>query len=505
MSIQIIDNFNISVSKPIDDRFVVGPQSFYTDKNDIPYKYIGLRVWDLNDGVPYVWDGATWTSENSVSVSGSGSASYVPKFIGSGNSTVLGNSCIYVSGNRVGINNTSITTGYTLDVIGGVRSQGATGFSGVGTLLTNLNASNISTGTMSLARLSNFSSTGWILTSGPSQPSYINPYLITVGAASASTVVSDTNNSNTHYIGFFNGYSGNLQSRVSRLNASEDISQRQLTYKPSTGNLTSALITTGTFSSTTSNTTTLNISSNSSSLANPVIKFSSFSSSIAGIYHTIDPSLRISLSAADKLIVESSYVNFGAQSTGTPRISLSTSPTAALPSYTWYGDPNTGMYRSAADTIGFSTGGTQSMSISNNGVRIGMSPSTGSWIKTHVSGYVKFVRNSNGLGFGFAGGTNDSRGGVTGVIDLTSGISFVTGGTFRISIGFPTDTFRGLNDDNVVFAQFGLNDTSGNILYYCNQISGKVTNTGYLELRMDFNSIPEMGYNFRLNFIVQSL
>jgi hypothetical protein len=50
MAIQIIDNFNISVAKPIDDRFVVGPQSFYTDKNDIPYKYSGIRVWDLNDG-----------------------------------------------------------------------------------------------------------------------------------------------------------------------------------------------------------------------------------------------------------------------------------------------------------------------------------------------------------------------------------------------------------------------------------------------------------------------
>jgi len=382
MSIQIIDNFNISVSKPIDDRFVVGPQSFYTDKNDIPYKYIGLRVWDLNDGVPYVWGGTNWTSENSVSVSGSGSASYVPKFLGSGNSTVLGNSCIYVSGNRVGINNTSITTGYNLDVIGGVISQGATGFSGVGTLLTNLNASNIFTGTMSLARLSNFSSIGWILTSGASQPSYTNPYSITVKAASASTVSNETTNSAIHYVSFVSGFStADYRIKVNGVNSTESASTKQLTYKPSTGNLTSALMTTGTFSSTTSNSVTFNISSLSSTLANPAIKFSTY----GAIYHTIAPTLGISLSGSDKLIVEFAHVNFGPQSTGTPRISLSASPTAALPSYTWYDDPNTGMYRSAADTIGFTTGGTQSMSISRNGISMIPPTNNNKWTVSSIS------------------------------------------------------------------------------------------------------------------------
>ena len=90
MAIQIIDNFNLSVAKPIDDRFVVGSQSFYTNRNNIPYKYIGLRIWDLNDGVPYVWNGTTWASENSISVSGSGNVNYVPKFIGSGVSNTIG-------------------------------------------------------------------------------------------------------------------------------------------------------------------------------------------------------------------------------------------------------------------------------------------------------------------------------------------------------------------------------------------------------------------------------
>jgi hypothetical protein len=356
MSIQIIDNFNISVSKPIDDRFVVGPQSFYTDKNDIPYKYIGLRVWDLNDGVPYVWDGATWTSENSVSVSGSGSASYVPKFIGSGNSTVLGNSCIYVSGTRVGINNTSITTGYNLDVIGGVISQGATGFSGVGTLLTNLNASNITTGTMSLARLSNYTSSGWILTSGASQPLYTNPYSITVGAASLIQITNDTTTATPiQYITFVGGFSSaQYSTKVSGVNSTESASTKQLTYRPSTGQLTSTLMATRTLSAKYINSVTS-------------IDFDTY----AGITYSSLPALILTTNnGANRVFVEAAHVNFGLRSTGTPRISLSASPTAALPSYTWYDDLNTGMYRPSADVIGFSTGGIERMSLSNNGISI---------------------------------------------------------------------------------------------------------------------------------------
>lgn len=361
MAIQIIDNFNLSVAKPIDDRFVVGSQSFYTDKNNIPYKYSGLRVWDLDLGIPYVWNGSTWASENSVSVSGSGSASYVPKFVGSGTSNAIGNSNIYISGPTVGINNTS--PGYTLDVTGTINSNILRSPDGSNIFL--LNATNIATGTLQLARLSNLNANttfvpGWgILASGASQPTYINPSTLTVGGSSASVIFSDTTSPDLHYISFFNGYSGTLPTRVSRVSGiTPNPSVRQLTYQPSTGTLTSALITTGTFSSTTSNTTTLNISSAfniipASTAANPAINFSSY----GGIYHTTTPNLGISVSGAAKLIVEQNHVNFGLQSTGTPRISISASPTAALPSYTWFGDTNTGMYRPSADTIALSTGG----------------------------------------------------------------------------------------------------------------------------------------------------
>lgn len=332
MAIQIIDNFNLSVAKPIDDRFVVGPQCFYTNKNDIPYKYSGLRVWDLNDGIPYVWSGTTWTSENSISISGSGSASYVPRFIGPpGTSNAIGNSSIYISGSSVGINNTSITAGYILDIIGGVRSQGATGFSGVGTLLTNLNASNISTGTMSLARLANNNTSGWILTSGSSQPNYVDPYTLTVGGSSASTVFNETSNSNPHFLSFFTD-SGLRQARISKLSTAASINTKQLTYTPSTGTLTAALISVGTFSSYSASVTT-NL--------------------------TVTGNISASNVSATSAINANTYVQAGTKL-------LVGNGSAAVPSISFTNAVGMGFYRIDNVQLGFSIGGIEKLRVWSN-------------------------------------------------------------------------------------------------------------------------------------------
>jgi hypothetical protein len=291
MAIQIIDNFNLSVAKPIDDRFVVGSQSFYTDKNNIPYKYLGLRVWDLNDGIPYVWNGSTWTSENSISISGSGSASYVPRFTGSGTSNTIGKSNIYISGDNVGVNITSTipVSGETavFHVDGGIR---ANKFAGNGSLLTNLNADQILTGVIpSLARLTNGTASGYILTSGASQPTYTNPSTLTVGGASMIQITNDTTTSTPlQYITFVGGYaSAQYSTKVSGVNASENAIYKQLTYKPSTGNLTSALITTGTFSA--KSITSTNIT-NSTNLTTGTVSITSGYLLTSGSYLTIKAS-----------------------------------------------------------------------------------------------------------------------------------------------------------------------------------------------------------------------
>jgi len=64
MSIKLIDNFQVDVAKPIDERLVVGPGQKYTNKDSITSKYIGLRVWDITENNGFVWNGNSWISDS---------------------------------------------------------------------------------------------------------------------------------------------------------------------------------------------------------------------------------------------------------------------------------------------------------------------------------------------------------------------------------------------------------------------------------------------------------
>jgi hypothetical protein len=179
MPIQIIDNFNLTLSKPIDNRFVVGSQSFYTTKDSIGYKYPGMRIWDLNDGIPYVWTGTTFSSENSVSISGSGTPNYLAKF---SSSNVIGNSLLFDNGTNIGISEASPT--YKLDVDGDIRAQ--SGFIGDGSLITNINASSITSGNLGLSRIQLTPGvSGNILLHAGGSAQWVSPSSLSVGTASA--------------------------------------------------------------------------------------------------------------------------------------------------------------------------------------------------------------------------------------------------------------------------------------------------------------------------------
>jgi hypothetical protein len=67
MSVKIIDNFQLNTAKPIDDRIVVGPGNTYQRKEDIQLKYIGLRVWDINESKSFVWNGSNWILDSGSS------------------------------------------------------------------------------------------------------------------------------------------------------------------------------------------------------------------------------------------------------------------------------------------------------------------------------------------------------------------------------------------------------------------------------------------------------
>jgi hypothetical protein len=212
MAIEVIDNFVVNVEKPIDNRFVVGPQSFYTDKDSIPYKYEGLRIWDLNDSQPYVWTGSAWSSESGVgNLSGLGTGGYFSKYVGGADSSQLTNSVVFELSSNVIIGGTTNPDSDKLRVVGSIRATG--NIIGNGSQITSINASNISTGTLSINRLQN-GTTSQLLVAGASSPTWINPSSVTVGNATNATnattatnanninIISNSINSNNQYIPF---------------------------------------------------------------------------------------------------------------------------------------------------------------------------------------------------------------------------------------------------------------------------------------------------------------
>lgn len=225
MAIQIIDNFSLNAERPIDNRFVVGPGNFYSDKNDITNKYEGLRIWDLNDNFPYVWNGTSWISENTLGISGSGAVNRVAKFT---SSNVIANSQIFDNGTNVGIGTTTPTN--KLSVNGNLS---ATNFIGNGSQLNSLNANNITSGNLTFNRLPIGGSSALLLGFN----SWINPNTLSVNSATTATtatnannvnIQSTTTNNNNHYVLFSTG-TGDQPIRTNTSNS--------IRINPSTGNI----------------------------------------------------------------------------------------------------------------------------------------------------------------------------------------------------------------------------------------------------------------------------
>ena len=146
MSIEIIDGFRLNRSVPIDERIVA---SGSTSRNNIDYKYNGLRVFDTFDNIPYVWLNNTWVKENiNALIAKDLKDNYLVKF----NNITKGltNSSIYDDGKTVFVNYTNMPTtidGVKLNVNGDIK---ASSFSGIGTNITSLNASQIQSGLMDI-------------------------------------------------------------------------------------------------------------------------------------------------------------------------------------------------------------------------------------------------------------------------------------------------------------------------------------------------------------------
>lgn len=137
MAINITDGFNVlkgtpgatfSDSSPIDYRMVVANAGARTS---LLYKYDGMKVFQQDNRLTYVWNSNTYTWSLDQTLSATGSLNYLPKVTGTSPTIAYGNSAIYSIGSNVGINTNNPIGQYTYLQIGGTSLvEDPNGFSG---------------------------------------------------------------------------------------------------------------------------------------------------------------------------------------------------------------------------------------------------------------------------------------------------------------------------------------------------------------------------------------
>lgn len=207
MAIQIIDGFQVNKSTPVDSRIVASGSAA---RNAIQYKYEGLRVFDTSNGLSYVWYNGSWAAEGGSFISGIGTSSYFPIY---NSANTITNSLLYQTGTLLKTSNSGNGTDKVIidSFTGSITING--NYYGNGSQLTSLNASNISSGQLSLGNLTNGASLGQILTAGPTSPIYVSSNQVSVGTASNAGTANNVNITNdttsNGYIPFVAGVGSN--------------------------------------------------------------------------------------------------------------------------------------------------------------------------------------------------------------------------------------------------------------------------------------------------------
>lgn len=410
MSIQIIDGFQVNTARPIDNRIVASGSSA---RNAIPYKYEGLRVFDTFDSIPYVYLNNAWITENTTGIAGSGNSGRIPIYV---SATVISDSSLYQSGSF--INTTDVGGGANLismdTMSGNLIIQGNLNVNG----LSGINAGQIKSGLLTLNRLTNGSS-GWILTGSATAPTYINPTQVTVGTASISqkSVVSPT-------IPVLGGIDYNLilvppgawsstpGSEILYSNAN-NAAALGIKYNPSTNQLKIGL----------------------GASAFPSLSF--IGDTNTGIYSPGANSLSVAVDGNEKVRVATTSITFGEQISYYPRISIKSISTPTEPSYSWWGNDQTGIFRPANNNVAVSTDGVERMRISNKGTSIGI----GTPIRAMYVGRINFDKSAGTVTVIYptdAGNDFIGPSGITSATNYTITNIVSTTTNLRARINFPT-------------------------------------------------------------------
>ena len=377
MSIQIIDGFKLNLSKPIDTRMVAANESV---RNNIQYKYDGLRVFDLNDKKGYVWYDNTWNLDSSGGVIGGGSGGSLGtpnKLLKISNDGLsVSETNILHSNDNVSIGSTYVDSDYRLYVVGGIKTDGnleATYLKGNGNNITDIDAYKITDGKLALARLTNGTPNQVLITNANNTPTWVDQNTLVVSNINVSNDATDSNQ--------FITFVANSGSQGLRLHNSGN---NQLAYNPSNSQL---LLT--------------NLGSN----IKPSYSF--LNATGTGMYNS--NGLGISFNSTERIKIDGTAIYLskpdgtnginvdntriffgpvGSNNTYNPMIRLQNvvgTGSPATPDYTWSWDDNTGIFHPTQGVVGISSYGSEVARFTNTGLSVNGSISSSGSISS-VSG-----------------------------------------------------------------------------------------------------------------------
>jgi hypothetical protein len=107
MAYTIYDGFNLNFAAPIDYRMIAANDAA---RNSITWKYDGMKVFQLDNRLTYIWNSSSSTWSIETTISATGSTNYIPRvtatspYISYGNSAIYDNGLGPASGSAVGIN-----------------------------------------------------------------------------------------------------------------------------------------------------------------------------------------------------------------------------------------------------------------------------------------------------------------------------------------------------------------------------------------------------------------
>ena len=339
--IQIIDGFNLQTSTPIDSRIVVADEN---ERDNITSTYHGLRVWQVDTNIPYFWNGTQWESELDLVVTGFGSINNVPKFKSS-SPTEIEDSQISDDGAKVSIVG-ELYVGSKVE-IGGV-------------LDCELDAVKIKTGSLDLERLDKTGANdGDVLILDNSIPKWGSLSNISIGSSATTNKIKvDPIIINGEYRIILS----NVNDTLTGAGVDLDLHSyaNGLVIKKQTDSDYVCIL------------------SHGGSRENPPYSFYDITTKkiLGGMYYAGDKLILSNLDDSgdlkDMLVIDDTAVTFGSRSSSfSPRIRTNNDPSEPeSPSYTWYGNDQTGMYRPGPNVIGFSSDGVCKMEIADTGVTI---------------------------------------------------------------------------------------------------------------------------------------